>query len=94
MPLALTHREQMVALFAGEVEEGDFLTQPFYSVPLCVEIANCVNPTSEDALRKAIFGDERPADSIPQQALGAIEIAYRRWTITAGANARSRSRGL
>lgn len=90
MTLTLTHREQMVALFAGEVEEGDFLTQPFYSVPLCVEIANCVSPTSEIALRKAIYGPERPPESIPQLALEAISLAYGRWK----ANAPGRSRGL
>lgn len=92
MTVALTHREQLVALFAGELEDGEWVTTPCYTVPLAVEICRCVDPETEIRLRQAIYGDARPADSVPGLALEVIGLAFTRWRQTR--HVQKGSRGL
>lgn len=72
-------QEHLIALFAGEMDEGDWLSTPCYTVPLCVEIARHVRPTSEVRLREAIYGQARPADAVPGMALEVIGLGFKRW---------------
>lgn len=76
---SLTYRENLIALFAGEIEEGVMITRPCYKLVLCAEIARQVDPQSEIKLREAIYGTARPADSIPSVALQVIHLAYTNW---------------
>lgn len=70
---------ELIALFAGELDEGDWLSEPCYTVPLCVEIARHVRPVSAVRLREAIYGPARPADAVPCLALEVIGLGYQRW---------------
>jgi hypothetical protein len=90
--VALTHREQLIALFAGEQEDGEWVTTPCYTIPLAIEICRAVDPASEVKLRQAIYGDQRPPDAVPGLALEVIGLAFNRWVQIR--NVQKRSRGL
>lgn len=83
--------DELVALFTGvEHEDGGWITTPTYTVPLAAAIAAHVEPASEVALRRALYG-ERPCDDIDPKALYVLQLAYQRYRQTRDA---ARRRGL
>lgn len=76
---ATVNTDELVALFTGvEHEDGGWETTPCFTVPLAAAIADDVQPVSEVALRKAMYG-ERACDLIDQKALYVIQLAYARY---------------
>lgn len=79
MSVSLTPREQLIALFAGEMEEGEWTTTPCATIPLAVEICRVIDPGSMQQLRHAVFGSARPEYSIDGSALSILEMGWSRW---------------
>jgi hypothetical protein len=79
MSVSLTQREQLIALFAGEMEEGEWTTTPCATIPLAVEICKMVDPGSLIQLRHAVFGHARPEASIDSFALDILSMGWSRW---------------
>lgn len=70
---------ELIALFTVvEHEDGTWITTPTFTVPLAEKIAYMIEPTSQIALRKALYG-ERNTEEISSIALYAIEEGYRRY---------------
>lgn len=71
--------DELVVLFTGlEHEDGGWITTPCYTVPLAAAIARELQPTSEVALRKALYG-ERACDLIEQKALYILQLGFQRY---------------
>jgi len=79
MAVTLTYREQLIALFAGELEDGDYLTAPCPTVPLALEICKVADPGSFVKLREAVYGPAMPADMLPDGHLAILQHGYDRW---------------
>lgn len=75
----LSYREELISLFAGEVEEGYPVTSPCYRLHLAIEICRNVDPGTVASLVNAVYGTATPIDTIPANALEILAASYHQW---------------
>jgi hypothetical protein len=72
--------DELIALFAGVLDEyEEWITTPYPTVPLTVELCKRIHPSSESGLRIAMYGAALPVEKIPTRCRDMIAIGYARW---------------
>lgn len=79
MNAAQVSRSELIHLFAGEQQEGEWLTEPCWTLPLALAICRAVKPANPDRLREAVYGDWPRINDLPEVALKTLRLAYEKW---------------
>lgn len=79
--LALTYREKLVFLFAGEEYEGYQITAPYYRLHLAIELCRAITPETVMELREAVYGKDTPVSAIPVEALQMLAAGWHQWRV-------------